>query len=94
MPDNAVRAMTWNVWWRFGPGSSGSTAAGRLSGHPQAPLTAGLQLVDQRIDHIFFRPGREDQHVRVEGVQIVGDPEDGIYPSDHRAVVADLTWRE
>jgi len=38
------------------------------------------QLIDQRIDHIFFRPGREDQHVRVDGVQIVGDPVDEVHP--------------
>ena len=63
------------------------------SSHPSAPLEAGPQLVDQRIDHIFFRPGREDQHVLVEQVQLIGDAVDGVYPSDHRGVVADLRWR-
>jgi endonuclease/exonuclease/phosphatase family metal-dependent hydrolase len=63
------------------------------STHPSAPLEAGPQLVDQRIDHIFFRPGREDQHVLVEGVHLAGEPVAGIHPSDHRAVVADLRWR-
>jgi endonuclease/exonuclease/phosphatase family metal-dependent hydrolase len=63
------------------------------STHPSAPLEAGPEMVDQRIDHIFFRPGREDQHVLVEGVQLAGDPVEGVYPSDHRAVVADLRWR-
>jgi len=63
------------------------------STHPSAPLEAGPQLVDQRIDHIFFRPGREDQDVIVEGVQLVGAAVDGVFPSDHRAVVADLRWR-
>ncbi len=63
------------------------------SSHPSAPLEAGPQLVDQRIDHIFFRPGREDQHVLVDGVQLAGDPVDGTFPSDHRAVVVDLRWR-
>lgn len=63
------------------------------STHPSAPLSAGPQLIDQRIDHIFFRPGREDQHVVVDDVRIVGEAVDGIYPSDHRAVVADLRWR-
>jgi endonuclease/exonuclease/phosphatase family metal-dependent hydrolase len=56
-------------------------------------MEAGRQLVDQRIDHIFFRPGREDQRVHVEGVQLAGEPVAGIHPSDHRAVVADLRWR-
>ncbi|WP_161606053.1 endonuclease/exonuclease/phosphatase family protein [Microlunatus speluncae] len=63
------------------------------SNHPSAPLEAGPQLVDQRIDHIFFRPGHEDQEVIVEGVRIAGDPVAGTYPSDHRAVIADLRWR-
>ncbi len=63
------------------------------SSHPSAPLEAGPQMVDQRIDHIFFRPGREDQHLIVEGVRLAGDALDGTYPSDHRAVVADLQWR-
>lgn len=64
------------------------------STHPSAPLEAGPQLVDQRIDHIFFRPGREDQQVLVEGVQLAGEPVGGVFPSDHRAVVADLRWRD
>ena len=63
------------------------------SSHPSAPLEAGPQLVDQRIDDIFFRPGREDQHVLVEGVRLAGDAVDGVFPSDHRGVVADLRWR-
>jgi endonuclease/exonuclease/phosphatase family metal-dependent hydrolase len=45
------------------------------------------------IDHIFIRPGREGQHVIVEATRIVGDAVDGVFPSDHRAVVADLRWR-
>ena len=76
--------------------SAGGGAADAVtlpSTHPSAPLEAGPQLVDQRIDHIFFRPGREDQHVLVERVQLAGDPVDGVHPSDHRAVVADLRWR-
>ncbi|WP_214408285.1 endonuclease/exonuclease/phosphatase family protein [Pseudonocardia lacus] len=63
------------------------------STHPSAPLEAGPQMVDRRIDHIFFRPGREDQHVLVEGVRMAGEPVGGIHPSDHLAVVADLRWR-
>lgn len=63
------------------------------SSHPSAPLEAGPQLIDQRIDLFFFRPGREDQQVMVEGVQLAGEPVGGVHPSDHRAVVADLRWR-
>ena len=50
------------------------------STHPSAPLEAGPQMVDQRIDHIFFRPGREDQQVLVEGVQLAGEPSEGSIP--------------
>jgi len=63
------------------------------STHPSAPMEAGPQMIDQRIDHVFYRSGREDQRVIVEGVRLAGDSVDGVYPSDHRAVVADLRWR-
>lgn len=33
------------------------------STHPSAPLEARPRLVDQRIHHIFFRAGDEDQQV-------------------------------
>ncbi|MBO0883397.1 MAG: hypothetical protein J2P17_24295 [Mycobacterium sp.] len=49
------------------------------SSHPSAALGAGPQMVDQRIDHI-------------DGVHLASDAVDGTYPSDHRAVVADLRW--
>ena len=77
--------------WIAGGGSEDAVTL--PSTHPSAPLEAGPQLVDQRIDHIYFRAGREDQHVIVEGVQLVGDAVDGVYPSDHRGVVADFRWR-
>ena len=77
--------------WIAGGGSPDAVTL--PSSHPSAPLEAGPQLVDQRIDHIFFRAGREDQHVLVEGVQLIGDAVDGVFPSDHRGVVADLRWR-
>jgi len=77
--------------WTAGAGTADAVTL--PSTHPSAPLEAGPEMVDQRIDHIFFRPGREDQQVIVEGVQLAGDSIDGVYPSDHRAVVADLRWR-
>jgi endonuclease/exonuclease/phosphatase family metal-dependent hydrolase len=77
--------------WTAGGGAADAITL--PSTHPSAPLEAGPQMVDQRIDHIFFRPGREDQQVLVEGVQLAGDPVGGVHPSDHRAVVADLRWR-
>ena len=77
--------------WIAGGGSP--EAVTLPSTHPSAPLEAGPQMVDQRIDHIFFRPGREDQQVLVEGVRLAGEPIGGLHPSDHLAVVADLRWR-
>lgn len=77
------------------PAGGGSPDAVTLpSTHPSAPLEAGPELVDQRIDHVFFRPGHEDQLVNVESVSVAGDAVDGVIPSDHRAVVADLRWRD
>ncbi|MGW6276990.1 endonuclease/exonuclease/phosphatase family protein [Kribbella sp. NPDC055071] len=64
------------------------------STHPSAPLEAGPELVDQRIDHVFFRPGHEDQLVDVESVAIAGAAVDGTFPSDHRAVICDLRWHD
>ena len=63
------------------------------STHPSAPLEAGPDLIDQRIDHVFFRAGEEGQQVLVESAALAGDPVDGVFPSDHRAVVCDLRWR-
>jgi endonuclease/exonuclease/phosphatase (EEP) superfamily protein YafD len=77
--------------WATGGGSE--EAVTLPSSHPSAPLEAGPQMVDQRIDHIFYRPGREDQEVLVEGVMLAGDAVEGVIPSDHRAVVSDLRWR-
>jgi endonuclease/exonuclease/phosphatase family metal-dependent hydrolase len=78
--------------WNAGKGDPDAVTL--PSAHPCAPLAAGPQLIDKRIDHIFFRPGREDQYVQVEDVQLAGDPVDGVFPSDHRAVVADLHWHD
>jgi endonuclease/exonuclease/phosphatase family metal-dependent hydrolase len=61
------------------------------SDHPQAPLEAG-ELIDQRIDHILFRPGQPGVQVSVESVTVLGDPVDGVHPSDHHAVMCDLIW--
>jgi endonuclease/exonuclease/phosphatase family metal-dependent hydrolase len=63
------------------------------SSHPSAPLEAGPELVDQRIDHIFFRAGQEEQHVLVEGAALGGEAVEGVFPSDHHAVVCDFRWK-
>ncbi len=72
---------------------SGEAAAVTLpSSHPSAPVEAE-ELIDQRIDHIFYRPGQWAQRVTVESVSLAGAAVDGVYPSDHRAVVCQLSWR-
>jgi endonuclease/exonuclease/phosphatase family metal-dependent hydrolase len=76
--------------WSAGDGPADAVTL--PSTHPSAPLAAGPQLIDQRIDHIFFRPGHEDLRVTVDAVQLAGEPVEGVFPSDHRAVVADLRW--
>lgn len=62
------------------------------SSHPSAPLEAGPELVDQRIDHILFRPGQQGMQILVESASLAGAPVDGVYPSDHQAAVCDLRW--
>ncbi len=78
--------------WQVGGGAPDAVTL--PSTHPSAPLEAGPELVDQRIDHVFFRPGHEDQLVNIESVVIAGDAVDGVFPSDHRAVVVDLRWHD
>jgi endonuclease/exonuclease/phosphatase family metal-dependent hydrolase len=67
------------------------TAVTLPSSHPFAPVEA-TELIDQRIDHIFFRPGEWAQRVVVESATLGGAPVDGRYPSDHLAVVCDVSW--
>jgi endonuclease/exonuclease/phosphatase family metal-dependent hydrolase len=57
-----------------------------------APVDAGEELLEQRIDHIFLRPGQLRQQVVVESATLAGAPVEGLDPSDHRAVVCDLRW--
>jgi endonuclease/exonuclease/phosphatase family metal-dependent hydrolase len=75
--------------WTAGGGDP--SAVTLPSEHPQASVQLE-ELIDQRIDHVFVRPGRPDRHVIVEAVALVGEPVGGVHPSDHRGVVCDLTW--
>jgi endonuclease/exonuclease/phosphatase family metal-dependent hydrolase len=59
------------------------------SEHPFAPLAATKQI-DQRIDYVLARPGTPVATVKVQRAFSVPDPVDGLHPSDHDAVVADL----
>ena len=75
--------------WTAGGGDP--HAATIPSSHPSAPVEAE-ELIDQRIDHIFIRPGQPRQRLVVGSATLAGDAVNGLYPSDHRAVVCDLAW--
>jgi endonuclease/exonuclease/phosphatase family metal-dependent hydrolase len=91
-PDSPVLRPVHDVLVDTWTAGGGDRAAVTLpSDHPQAPLEAA-ELIDQRIDHIFVRPGRPGVQVSVESVTVLGDPVDGVHPSDHHAVMCDLTW--
>ncbi|WP_246210899.1 hypothetical protein [Phytoactinopolyspora alkaliphila] len=49
-----------------------------------------MKQLDRRIDYVFFRPPRNGGQVRVQRAHVVRDIVDGLHPSDHFAVVADL----
>jgi endonuclease/exonuclease/phosphatase family metal-dependent hydrolase len=51
------------------------------------------ELIDRRIDHVFFRPGQPGLRIDVPVATLVGDPVGGLYPSDHMGVLCELTWR-
>ncbi|TCO26476.1 endonuclease/exonuclease/phosphatase family metal-dependent hydrolase [Kribbella steppae] len=55
-----------------------------------APAEAGPELLGQRIDHVYFRPGMFNRPVTVTEASTAGDSVNGITPSDHRAVVCSL----
>ncbi|MBG0560147.1 endonuclease/exonuclease/phosphatase family protein [Actinoplanes aureus] len=57
---------------------------------PYAPAEA-VKQIDRRIDHILARPGRPGTSLRISRVFLAGDrPIEGVFPSDHYAVGADL----
>ena len=72
--------------WTAGGGDAGAVTLS--SATPWAPVEA-TRLIDRRIDWVLARPGRRP--VSVTRAFLAGDePVDGLYPSDHFAVVADL----
>jgi endonuclease/exonuclease/phosphatase family metal-dependent hydrolase len=77
--------------WAAGGGDPAAVTLPR--DHPYAPVEA-TELIEQRIDHVLVRPGRPGQRVTAAEARTLGDPVDGLHPSDHRAVVVDLTWSE
>jgi len=74
--------------WEIGRGDPAAVTL--PSQHPPASLEVG-ELIDQRIDHVFVRPGRHTTRIAVDSVAVLGDPVDGVHPS-HRAVMCDLAW--
>jgi endonuclease/exonuclease/phosphatase family metal-dependent hydrolase len=85
-----VRALTEalvDAWVAGGGEGDGITLS---SENPHAPLKA-RQQIDRRIDYILVRPGRPGQQVSVERAFVAGAPVDGLAPSDHYAVVVDLS---
>ena len=60
------------------------------SKNPFAPKEA-WQQIDRRIDYVLARPGTAGKHVSVRRAFIADAPVDHLHPSDHYAVVADLT---
>jgi endonuclease/exonuclease/phosphatase family metal-dependent hydrolase len=60
------------------------------SANPFAPREASGQI-DRRIDYVLARPGTAGRAVRVRRAFLAGAPVGGLPPSDHHAVVVDLT---
>jgi endonuclease/exonuclease/phosphatase family metal-dependent hydrolase len=75
-----------DTWVAGGGDPAGVTLS---SDNPFAPLQARRQI-DQRIDYVLARPGTPGRAVVVERAFAVDAPVDGLPPSDHYAVVADL----
>lgn len=83
-----VRQALLDAWTAGGGDPSAVTLP---ADHPQAALEVE-ELIGQRIDHVFVRPGRPGQQVAVGSVGLVGRPVAGVHPSDHRGVLCELTW--
>ncbi|WP_286278207.1 endonuclease/exonuclease/phosphatase family protein [Naasia aerilata] len=92
-PDSAILRPLRDVLtdaWTAGGGDP--NAVSLPSDHPQAPLEAE-ELIDRRIDHVLYRLGRPGQRVTVTDPALVGDPVEGLHPSDHRGVACTLAWQ-
>jgi hypothetical protein len=77
--------------WTAGGGDPAAVSLSSI--HPHA-ATERHELLDRRIDHVLARPGHAGQSIVVDAVHIAGDaPLDGLYPSDHWAVVCDVRWQ-
>ncbi len=89
-PDSAqVRVLTEVMVDTWIAGGGDPDARTLRSDNPFAPVEAGAQI-DRRIDYVLARPGTPARAVVVRSVDTAGAPVDGLHPSDHDAVVADL----
>jgi endonuclease/exonuclease/phosphatase family metal-dependent hydrolase len=57
-----------------------------------APAEAGPELLGQRIDQVYFRPGMFNRPVEVTNTSTAGDTTNAIPPSDHRAILCTLEF--
>jgi endonuclease/exonuclease/phosphatase family metal-dependent hydrolase len=89
-PDSPeVRALTdvmIDTWVAGGGNPAGVTLS---SSNPFAPVAAWRQI-DQRIDYVLARPGTAGRALAVKRAFCADAAVDGLHPSDHYAVVADL----
>lgn len=75
-----------DAWAAGAAESDGITLSAAL---PDAPLGAAKQL-NRRIDYLMFRPSISGSAPKVTRAAVVDEPVNGLHPSDHFAVVADL----
>jgi endonuclease/exonuclease/phosphatase family metal-dependent hydrolase len=73
--------------WAAGGGDPAGVTLSRSN--PFAPVAARRQI-DRRIDYVLARPGTAAGSVAVRRAFVADAPVDGLHPSDHYAVVADL----
>lgn len=84
-----VRALTDVMVDSWVAGGGDPLAVTLSTRNPFAPREASRQI-DQRIDYVLARPGTAGQALSVEQAFVADAPVDGLPPSDHYAVIADL----
>jgi hypothetical protein len=85
-----VRALTEVMVDTWEAGAGDPDAVTLSAANPFAPTEATKQL-DRRIDYVLARPGTRGRPVPVRRAFVAGVTADGPPPSDHDAVVADLS---
>ncbi len=73
--------------WRYAPPGDPGFSWDRRNGYQEHTV-----LPDSRIDYVLVGLPEEADHGRIQTARLAGDaPVDGVWPSDHFAVTADLT---